>query len=124
MISYKFKENGSLASNFYQPQKPFKSMHACKKQKPAETIKDNAEREYIKSYGLLIVRHKERLEPFKIEKTTTNRLYYDYFEKHKDCKETSSFYDIKNPQILRYWTRYNSINKNQSFRNKKEWNFY
>jgi hypothetical protein len=119
MTTYNKNFRGSLTSNFFNPNKPFESKRECRNSKVKEPILDNADREYISSYGLLIVRHRERVEPYKLEKTKTNRLYYDYFEKHKDCAETKFYNDIKNPKILRYWKRYSSIGQK-----KKEWNFF
>jgi hypothetical protein len=122
MITYKLNNEASLISNFAKQDKPFVSKRECRKPVKVELIKDNADREYIQSYGLLIVKHKERLEPYKIVKTKKNKLYYDYFEKNKDCVETQSFYD-KNPKILRYWTRYRTVNKKPGTV-KKDWKFY
>ena len=125
MTTYNKTLRGSLTSGFFNPNKPFESKRECRKPKPKEVILDNAEREYIESYGLLIVRHKERIEPFKLEKTKKNKLYYDYFEKHKNCIETQSFSDIKNPKILRYWTRYRTTKVKPGVKKiKEDWNFF
>lgn len=98
----KRENKNSLFSTFKSKrEKPFVSMHDCMKR--VEVDKQEKDEIYIHSYGLKIKTHKESREKPQIIKEPPKRIYYDYFENHKDCTETQYYWkDIRHPKILRH----------------------
>lgn len=114
----KYKDKNTLYTEFQSPpKKPFISVFNCKK-KPQQEIK---EKNLIKidSYGLMIRTHRENREKVKIEKEKPTRIYYDFFEKHRNCSETEYYWkDSLHPKILKHYSKEKKLNK-RPFSNKK-----
>jgi hypothetical protein len=101
----KFNNRNALFSEFQSPKKkPLISIFDCKN-KSQEEIK---EKDVIKidSYGLFIRTHRENREKVKIQKEKPKRVYYDFFEKHKNCSETEYYWkDLLHPKILKHYSK-------------------
>jgi len=101
----KKKNYKTLYSAFQTPpKKPFFSIFDCKPKNYKEEMDINVIN--INSYGLMIRTHRENKEKFQIIKEKHKIIINDYFEKHKNCKETEYYWkDILHPKILKHYSK-------------------
>ncbi len=97
----------TLYSPFVKEVKPFKSMFLFKQ----KNILVNNDPNSIKAgpFGPLIVTHREdrtkvKMPPKKYRLDEDRPGKYNYFENHKDCKETKYYWtNLQHPKILRHF---------------------
>ena len=88
---------------------PYSSMWLCNITKEIEEIKNRKKDDFevhIEKNGLRIVTYLTKREKYKAIPTKEERMYYDYFEHHRDCKETFLYTkDITHPKLLRHYSK-------------------
>jgi len=88
---------------------PYSSMWECNIIKEKEEIKNRKKEDFkvhIEKNGLRIVTYLNKKVKVKAPHEKVERFYYDYFEKHRNCKETCLYtQDILHPKILKHYSK-------------------
>ena len=87
----------------------YSSMWLCNIEKEKEELRNRKKENFtvfIEKNGLRIVSYINKREKCKASKNKEERKYYDYFEHHRNCKETELLdKDILHPKLVRHYSK-------------------